>query len=268
MVPARSLTFTFGGGAWYVMFYLGVAQYVSEHVKPDMKHLLRFAGCSAGSCAATALALNINPGKVSDDLITVSKGCKRNILKTCSAVQGVAEANVPFDDALCASVSNRLLIGLSEYKPPAQFKRASKQIFTGRDDILLSLKASCNVPVLGGVSPVIIDGKKYYDANISQNWKCLPTFTDKIAEQDSVIRVTAKNSWYLNDGRRGWISPRLRIPRSWQVFPPEPRELLKLNRLGYLRAWEYLYFSSIEKQFFDPSDDALRLKHELNNFHF
>jgi len=266
MVPARSLTFTFGGGAWYVMFYLGVAQYVSEHVKPDMKHLLRFAGCSAGSCAATALALNINPVKLSDDLITASMGCKRNIFKTCKSVHAVAEANVPFDDALCASASDRLLIGLSEYKPPARFKRASKQIFTGRDDILLSLKATCNVPVLGGILPVSIDGKKYYDANISQNWTCLPTFEDKVAEQESIIRVTAKNSWYLNNGiRNGWISPRLRVPRSWQLFPPEPRALLKLNRLGYLRAWEYL---DTEDQFFDKPYDSLRLQHELNNFHF
>lgn len=266
MVHPRSLTFTFGGGAWYVMFYLGVAQYISEHVKPNVKHLLRFAGCSAGSCAATALALNIDPVKISDDLITASMKCKRNIFKTCVSVHTVAEANVPFDDALCASVSGRLLIGLSEYNPPARFKKASKHIFTGRDDILSSLKASCNVPVLGGILPVAIDGKKYYDANISQNWTCLPTFADKIAEQESIIRVTAKNSWYLNNGRNGWISPRLRIPRSWQVFPPEPRALLKLNRLGYLRAWEYLVTS--EDQFFDPPDDSLGLKHELDNFHF
>jgi len=262
MVPARSLTFTFGGGAWYVMFYLGVAQYISEHVKPDVKHLLRFAGCSAGSCAATALALNINPVKLSDDLITASMGCKRNIFKTCSSVHAVAEANIPFDDALCVSASDRLLIGLSEYKPPARFKKSSKQIFTGRDDMLLSLKASCNVPVLGGILPVAIDGKKYYDANISQNWTCLPTFTDS----DKIIRVTAKNSWYLNNGRNSWISPRLPIPRFWQLFPPEPSALRKLNRLGYLRAWEYL--DATEKYFFDTPPDSIQLKHELETFHF
>tara|TARA_Y100000389_G_scaffold205144_1_gene264049 strand:+ start:7670 stop:8458 length:789 start_codon:yes stop_codon:yes gene_type:complete len=262
MVPARSLTFTFGGGAWYVMFYLGVAQYVSEHVKPDLKPLLRFAGCSAGSCAATALALNINPGKLSNDLIMSSDECKWNILRTCDVVQAVAEANVPFDDAVCTSVSDRLLIGMTEYKYPIEFKKANKRVFSGRDDILLSLNASCNIPVLGGISPVVIDGKMYYDANISHNWTCLPIFT----YSDKIIRVTTKNSWYLNNGRNNWISPRLRIPLSWQLFPPEQNSLRKLNRLGYLRAWEYL--DTYEKYFFDSPDDSLQLKHELDNFQF
>jgi hypothetical protein len=44
----RSLTITFGGGAWFVMFYIGVGQYIAEHAKSDLKHLLRFCGCSAG----------------------------------------------------------------------------------------------------------------------------------------------------------------------------------------------------------------------------
>lgn len=264
---SRSLTITFGGGGWYVMFYLGVAQYISDHVKPDVKHLLRFAGCSAGSCAATSLALNVSPVKLTEDLITASMGCKRNIFKTCRAVHAVAEANVPFDDVFCSSASNRLMIGLTEYKAPLTFHKASKQVFSGRDDILRALKASCNVPVLGGVSPVVIDEKKYYDANFSQNWTCLPTFTNRIAEQDLIIRVTAKNSWYLNNGRRdGWISPRLRVPRSWQVFPPEQNDLRKLNRLGYLRAWEY--FDVMEDTFFDAPADSIELKHELETFHF
>lgn len=263
-MSARSLTITFGGGAWYVMFYLGVAQYIAEHVKQNMKHLLRFVGCSAGSCAATALALDISPVKLSEDLITASEACKINIFKTCDAVHAVAEDNVPFDDTLCAYASHRLMIGLSEYKPPMSFKKASKSVFTGRDDILLALKASCNVPVLGGFSPVFVDGMKCYDANISQNWTCLPTFP--IAERDSLIRVTATNSRYLINGADGWISPRSRIPRTWQLFPPKPNALRNLNRLGYLRAWEYL--DAKEDYFFRKTADPIALKRELESFRF
>jgi hypothetical protein len=253
------LTITFGGGAWYVMFYLGVAQYVAEHARPEVKHLMRFAGCSAGSSAATALALGISPEKISEDLITASRKCKRNIFKTCESVHDVAIANVPFDDALCASASNRLLVGLAEYVRPLGFKKAIKHTFSGRDDILQSLKASCNVPLMGGMSPVIVDGKPCYDANLCYNWTSLPTFPDS----DKTIRVTAKSSWYLNNGRDGWISPRMRIPRMWQLFPPKPDALRKLYRLGYLRAWEYA--SDSGKHFFR---DGPSMKEELDAFHF
>lgn len=260
MLPTnRGLTVTFGGGAWFALFYLGVAQYMSEHTKAKRRDSIRYAGTSAGSSAASALALGIEPRIIAEDLISLQPLCKNNAFRICKVTHGVAEYHIPQDDNVCRSVSDRLLLGLSEYKSVTHFKEYQKFTFEDREDLLSALKATCHLPILNGLSPVYVEGTPFFDGSITQNWQNLPLFED--CEDESVLRVTTKRNEYLKDLREGWITPRFDLPRRWQLFPPGPDALRFLMRLGYLRTWEYL--TVYESTFFNNADNNEELQKEL-----
>ena len=260
MLPAkRGLTVTFGGGAWFALFYLGVAQYMHENSKAKWKDSIRFASISAGSSAASALALGIEPRIIAEDLISVQRLCKKNVFRTCKAVHSVAENHIPRDDNVCRSLSNNLLIGLSEYNSVIHFKEYKKSSFKDREDLLSSLKATCHLPILNGLSPVYVDDTPYFDGSLTHNWQNLPLFENN--ENETVLRVTTKNNKLLKDHREGWITPRIDLPGRWQLFPPGPDALRFLMRLGYLRTWEYL--TVYKSTFFNEADNNEELQEEL-----
>ena len=251
------LTISFGGGAWFVMFHLGVAKYVSEHIKPHLKENLYFCGCSAGSAAATALALDIDINNLSNDLILARTN---NIFYMCSNAHNVSKKHIPTNDFVCQSASGKLLIGISTYKPLLYFQKAYKSSFSNRDDIIKALKATCHIPLLDGILPIFIDNKLCYDANITYNWSCLPSFNKP---NERVIYVTSKYCDFLS--HEGWISPQVKFPFIWQLFPPSEEILNAIMRLGYLRAWEYFqtfpseYFYKFETCFSIELDNTLSI---------
>lgn len=256
----RSLTISFGGGAWYALFYLGAAQYIHEHAKTDGKKHMKYAGISAGSSAASALALGIEPRIIAEELISVQPMCT-NVRRTFKMVHGVALDTVPRDDDVCRLTSDRLLIGLSEYMSIIHFKEHKKTTFMDRNDLLRALQATCNIPILNGIEPVYVCGRPFYDGNICYNWKNLPTFSNN--ESERTLYITSKTNEYLKEFRQGWISPRIDIPKSWQLCPPGPDALRFLMRLGYLRTWEYL--SVYDNELFNSTtEDTHELQDELD----
>jgi hypothetical protein len=173
---------------------------------------------------------------------------------------------VPDDDWFRnISREKRLLFGLSKVTIKG-LKSERIDSFYSRDNALKIMYASCHIPFIGGILPTCIDNNRYYDGIFTQNYRCLPLFSEERNYEDSVIFITAFNDSSFSKCREGWITPQISFPFLWQFFPPNINVLNAMFHLGYFRATQFFETQLLDKYscYFNNNNDKEYLS-KLNN---
>lgn len=94
--------------------------------------------------------------------------------------------------------------------------------FSNNTEVFHALRATCHVPLVGGVGPYCYDGHAYYDGFFWSSslvpWKGFP--------DDHVVKVSAFKA------PRSAVKPPL-LPPWWSLFPPDVSILRGMYWLGY-----------------------------------
>lgn len=105
--------------------------------------------------------------------------------------------------------------------------------FDSREDFIGAVRASCHLPLLGGLRGYKVRGRRYYDGGLSQKFALFPSALAG-REGNIVIRITPWASI-----KPGWIASGLRFSRGWTYRPRDEQTMDKLFHLGYYRAKEF-----------------------------
>jgi len=184
----------------------------------------------------------------------------RNPFKAVGCTWDCIRRNTPHvEDIQRVSHQRRLLIGVSKHQSWCKLQPVNIHQFRDNEYAVAVTSASCCLPVLGGLRGVLIDGERYFDGQLTQNWSRLPVFDD-VQESDCIVRVTAYHNPDFEALRSGWITPRIQLPQVWTLMPHSIEALRLLWRLGYLRTIEYLLYSQdalrLRKHFHEPSPET------------
>lgn len=212
----------FAGCGWMHPFESGAAKFFAEHF--DIDHAkLRFGGCSAGAAVAAALSMHIN---MDDFFETTLELHGDSVFAMCDGVKRVLE-KLLMDDEAWRAVTDRLIIGLTAMP---WFRPVTISHFYSARHGIDAVRASCHIPILGGVLPYKIDAKNssYFDGGISM---IVPP-----CDADFTITVDGRPLIGTNMD----IVPGFEVPWIWSYMPRSIRMLRALYRLGYLRAAEFV----------------------------
>lgn len=236
-----SVVFTFGGGAWYYFFYLGVGAAVADFSKDRADPAVRFCGVSAGSLVASSLAHQMDMNKLWEQALLLASEVGHNPLRLRDGLYRTCKEMLVSDESWqVVSQQKRLLVGISKQTWNLKLQPCSVTEFRDQAHADAVAKASIHMPMLFGVRGFLVDGERYFDGQLTQWWQCLPVFSDIDERIDTVIRITCYHDESYAGFREGWITPQLQLPQKWQFFPPCAESVRLMWQLGYLRFAEYL----------------------------
>jgi predicted acylesterase/phospholipase RssA len=228
------ISFSFDSSGWLYVYHLGVAKYLKENF--DLQHSdVRFYGCSAGSIVACCLAIGISPEVVFQRAIQCWKLCKFNPFKMFSLVEKSLKEWVPEEAHL--SVSERLSISLAKVTPQRKLFTVSRVAkFESREHLISAVRASCHIPIVGGVLPYHVKGTGYcYDGGLVERIPLSPTSDSKEAEllNETCITISASGL------ETAHIKNALSNPMTLGTIPPSQDKLTAMNELGYQHAIQF-----------------------------
>jgi hypothetical protein len=232
---SRKVSFAFDSSGWFYCYHFGVAAFLRQHLLPDgltpegaeekFPAGLAFSGSSGGALVASVLSMGMDPAEVFEMVLEKRSECKINPFRMLPAVEAVLDRMMPKNASEVAT--NRLSILLTRVS--FQFPFFTAEVvnkFRTRQDLWHALRASCHVPIIGGLGPHCYDGHAYFDGMF---W---PQFLVpwKGTHDDFVVRVNVMLSGPASD-----IAPPL-LPTWWSLFPPEESVLRGLYWIGYENA--------------------------------
>ncbi|DAZ94136.1 TPA: hypothetical protein N0F65_010380 [Lagenidium giganteum] len=209
-------SFSFSCGGWLKMYLFGVAKALQEH---ELDKGARLIGCSAGSLAATGLAIGCNFDDIRDFVLqnAVTKAhaswhgpfnCRQYLTDTVNAtgqLHRFEELNT--DPARLAIV----------YTSLSSWATRRITTFDSPDHVMKCLMASCcATPIVG--MPFKLKGEWVMDGGVLD---FQPVF------DENTITV---NPFYC---ARADITPSRYVPMWWAVYPPSQRDVEWLFDLGY-----------------------------------
>jgi predicted patatin/cPLA2 family phospholipase len=130
----------------------------------------------------------------------------------------------------------KLNIGLSSV---GLYGCTSEIVSSFRDSkhIIEVIRASCHLPIIGGILPYKVDGhcSRYYDGGVSMTFPDIENITN---EKSFTITVDGRPIVNNID-----IVPNIgfTIPPIWSYIPRKPHILRLFYKLGYLRAMQFLF---------------------------
>ena len=212
-----TITIEFCGGGWLTFFHMGIADYLQQTFNTENKYF-RFSGNSGGSLIAACLSLNIDINKIYEEFLksySIPTEACRNVYKS------VLNCNVP--DESWQKLKNKLYVGVSEIciENKIYFKPITISEFSSNEYAAEILSASCNFPIVGEFFPQ----NKLYDGMLSGEYPIVPE--------------TTRNVKVNLDNNSKDISPGIKLPSIWILYPPPMHILKELVYLGKLRTAEY-----------------------------
>jgi len=239
--PAKT-TFSFDSSGWMYVYHLGVAQYLQKHVLPTLPaDRVAFSGSSGGALVAAALCGQIDIEELTRFVIACQPECQFNPWRMLPCADEAIATFLPnAAPVVQRSFNHRLRVLVTRIdlhfwrrwllRPQAVSK------WCDRDELSQTLRASCHIPVLGGVLPYRVtksDGTPlgaFYDGlfwpSILYTWRAFDT-------SDSVLKISGF----------GWPMAHIRlplpVPPHWLVLPPSQRTLWRLYAAGYDDAARY-----------------------------
>jgi hypothetical protein len=212
---------SFGGGGYLYPFYLGVAKYIQEHFDcTDMK----FGGVSAGSVVATCMSMDIPVEGIFEKITHLHSKNPFNIdymLKNTIGLLNKYPIPKPKRLSICLTQGDSIL----DEPIPVYI-----DTFKSRTHLYNTLRASCHVPYFSGLSGYKVDGKKYFDGNVSRRFV-------NMGENSIYVSI-------FNVSNPKCIGSSVKFPFKWCFVSPSERVLKLVYTLGYLEAQQY--FSSTE----------------------
>lgn len=237
----------FDSSGWLYLYHFGVAKYLQQHCdlsSPDIKYF----GSSAGSLVAAVLLLGIDIDEVVEQVLSHIECCQANPFHMIKAVEDTIEALTPDDAHL--QCSNRLFISLTNLS----WRNASAWVFTSRTHLLQCLRASCHIPLIGGILPYHIQSH-LDDEEVGQvsGYFYDGGFSERVPDPEVLlpglpsVRVSARGLLEAD------IRNDMELPWSWAVLPPDKPALMHLFHLGYQHAHDFMQDSCLLPRISDRS---------------
>lgn len=239
-IPQR-LTFSFDSSGWLYLYHLGVAHYIQTQLLPHLPDdRLAFSGSSGGALVACALCTKISIADLAVYIVEQQPECKYNPWRMLPCAEAAMTRFLPDDAAELAHGRLRVLltrVQLGWMQPLVWPETVSS--FYSKAKLMQVLRATCHIPVLGGLLPFRIDpdgqeadgvvsdrheGGGYYDGlfwpSVLYTWRAFHA-------SDTLIKVSGL----------GWptahITTQIPVPPHWVVLPPSQRMLWRLFASGY-----------------------------------
>jgi len=235
----RKVSIAFDSSGWLYCYHFGVGTWLREHIIPEgmtpedstsdrFPSNLTFSGSSGGALVAAALSMGMPPSEVFESVLSKHPECKYNPFRMLPAVEHVVRSSLPANAYLSLSGRFRVLLTRLSWKFPF-FTAEVVNKFKNNEDVFHGLRASCHVPVIGGLGPYRYDGHAYFDGMF---WPQM-LVPWKGTANDCVVRVSAMIAGPSTD-----IKPPL-LPMWWSVFPPEEDILRGIYWMGYKNAAQW-----------------------------
>eukprot|EP00931_Biecheleriopsis_adriatica_P067181 TRINITY_DN41369_c0_g1_i1.p1 TRINITY_DN41369_c0_g1~~TRINITY_DN41369_c0_g1_i1.p1 ORF type:complete len:738 (+),score=99.49 TRINITY_DN41369_c0_g1_i1:196-2214(+) len=234
--PTRKVSIAFDSSGWLYCYHFGVASWLREHLLPEgltpeestterYPSNLTFSGSSGGALVAAVLSMGMEPSAVFEMVLEKREECKYNPFRMLPAVEDILHRAMPDNGYQSLTSRFRVLLTRMSFKYPF-FTAEVVNKFNNNSEAFHALRASCHVPVIGGLGPYRYDGHAYFDGmfwpQVLVPWKG--------TRDDYVIRVSA-----LLQGPSSDIKPPI-LPTWWSIFPPEEPILRGMYWLGYQNA--------------------------------
>ena len=223
----RRLTFSFDSSGWLYVYHLGAAHYIQTQLMPHLpEDELSFSGSSGGALVACALCTGISIEELARFIIDRQPECRFNPWRMLPCVESATERFLPDDAASMAQGRLRVLLTRVQFgwmRPLLWPEVVSR--FASRDELAQVLRASCHIPVLGGLLPFRIPsdeaepggkggkgkGALYYDGLF---WPSVLWAWRAFHASDTLLKVSGL----------GWptahVGPPVPMPLHWVVLPP------------------------------------------------
>ena len=232
-------TFSFDSSGWMYVYHLGVAQYLQQHVLPLLPpERVAFSGSSGGALVAAALCGHVDIEALTRFVIDCQPECEFNPWRMLPCADEAIATFLPDEVGDTYNYRLRVLVtrvdfrfwkrrfwrGLPFFKPQAVSK------WGGRAELGQTLRASCHIPLLGGVLPYSVvrgDGSTlgaFYDGLF---WPSILYLWRVFDVTDTVLKVSGFG-WPTAD-----IRLPLPVPPHWLVLPPSQTTLWRLYAAGY-----------------------------------
>ncbi|CAK9108180.1 Elongation of very long chain fatty acids protein 7 (3-keto acyl-CoA synthase Elovl7) (ELOVL fatty acid elongase 7) (ELOVL FA elongase 7) (Very long chain 3-ketoacyl-CoA synthase 7) (Very long chain 3-oxoacyl-CoA synthase 7) [Durusdinium trenchii] len=228
----RKVSIAFDSSGWVYCYHFGVATWLQEHMLPpdltpetattNFPANLIFSGSSGGALVAATLATGLNVRECMEMVLKKQPECMYNPFRVFPAAEDVLHKVLP--DNAHESLSGRLRVLLTRVSFKYPFLKAQVvNQFSSKESVFHTLRASCHIPMLGGVGPYFYNGNAYFDGMF---W---PQFLVpwKGTQSDLVIRVAAV--W--RNLSADIVAPS--VPTWWALLPPEVDALRGLYWQGY-----------------------------------
>ena len=172
----RKVTFSFDSSGWMYVYHFGAAQYLQKHVLPLLPaDRVAFSGSSGGSLVACTLCAGIDVEAITRFVIACQPECQFNPWRMLPCADEAIATFLPAGSHATCKGRLRVLVtrielalGRSVVRPEAV------STFASQDQLAQTLRASCHIPLLGGLLPYTVhkpDGTAsgaYYDGCVSR----------------------------------------------------------------------------------------------------
>jgi hypothetical protein len=230
---------SFRASGWMLVFYFGVIKYIKEKYK--IKNL-NLTGSSGGAIAACLLLCDLDIDKTINELDDNRNNNKINIFNLCDYVKQLIEK---YTIKICyhklqKNILNIACTKIGGFNSITQLKYNTHFFnnvhFTNPNDISNYLKASCHIPLIGGITPYYYNNHYLYDSIVTNSH---PHIKDK----------PLKISWSKGcecgcDNMIDTIRPHINFPLSFCLDIPDGI-IQDLYKHGYYQA--KLFFENIQE---------------------
>eukprot|EP00010_Vexillifera_abyssalis_P009427 CAMPEP_0201546480 /NCGR_PEP_ID=MMETSP0173_2-20130828/2727_1 /ASSEMBLY_ACC=CAM_ASM_000268 /TAXON_ID=218659 /ORGANISM="Vexillifera sp., Strain DIVA3 564/2" /LENGTH=506 /DNA_ID=CAMNT_0047955133 /DNA_START=3 /DNA_END=1523 /DNA_ORIENTATION=- len=230
---SKSQMITFGAAGWLKIYLYGVGKVFQERLCLDK---VSFSGASAGALVGTGLLVGADFDRIAEYTYTCVDQCRSNIggaFQLRSYIDKCLENEIPKAERhsqeeleLLHKVNDRLHVSVTELP---YFRNVLISAFESRKELLTTLHATCNIPMLGGLP---IRGKSA--------WMIDGGATNYLPTTEATI-LTVSVFGHAD------ISPSKHIPARWAFYPPRESEMRELFQLGYDDAQRWVFRALMPK---------------------
>ena len=215
----RKVTFSFDSSGWMYVYHLGAAQYLQKHVLPLLPaDRVAFSGSSGGSLVACTLCTDIDVEAITRFVIACQPECQFNPWRMLPCADEAIATFLPEGAHDTCKARLRVLVTRIELAIGRSFVRPEAvSSFASREQLAQTLRASCHIPLLGGLLPYKVhkpDGTSsgaYYDGLF---WPSILYMWRAFDASDTLLKVSGL----------GWptahVALPLPVPVHWLVLPP------------------------------------------------
>ena len=241
-LPSSLSSISFSSAGYLGVYHFGVAAFLQAHYDLSTSKLW---GCSAGSLAASVVCFGLNSYEFAEALIQAAATCGRDISRMLPSLESVLHERCPHDKEILQQTEKRLHVALTQVElcRYRAFKKKPRIIntFSSRLNLLQTIRATCHIPAVGGLSPIRIkihDRQQFfYDGMLT-----VPHPHPEQGERETLFisyHPDCQCGCTHNPNRLS-ISPSCKIHPIWVLHPPPTPLFRCLFILGYLDAMRIL----------------------------
>jgi len=241
----RRFVMSYDSSAWLYVYHFGVAYFVQKHITRRLeKDRVAYSGVSGGALVALWSCLNAEFGHMSNDehryaipnamheIISRRSRCIPRIWDILKLVDEVLDEYVTEDAHIVASGRIRVMatrVGFAGNAYPIKGEVTTH--FKSCSHLKKMIRASCHIPLVGGILPYDTGSGRYYDGFAWCNAFCVPWRSFR--SDDMLVKVSAIGLPNCD------IKPPWLTPFWWTVVPPKEEVLWGIFAQGYYDSCQF-----------------------------